>query len=158
VIIKQLGNDTILDVEVYKIEDYKSYPRPYEKHHKNSGVKVTVSNQKIKFLTGDYIIPLNQPANRYLVEMLEPAGDDSFFAWNFFDGILQQKEGYSDYRWDEVAAAYLKTNAALRKTIEEKKKADAKFASSASAQLEFIYKNSPYYEPGHNRYPVYRLK
>lgn len=157
VAMTQFTGDTTIEVEAYRIDDYKSYPRPYEKHHKNSIVKTTASKQKIKFLKGDYIIYLNQRANRYLVEMLEPTGDDSFFAWNFFDGILQQKEGYSDYRWDDVAAEVLKNNPALQPQLEEKKKADAKFAASSSAQLDFIYKNSSYYEAGHNRYPVYRL-
>ena len=155
--MQQFKNDTVIEVEAYRINDYKSMPRPYEKHHKNSGVKVTATNQKIRFLKGDYIIYLNQPANRYLVEMLEPTGDDSFFAWNFFDAVLQQKEGYSDYRWDDLAAEVLKNNPALKTKLEEKKKTDEKFAASNAAQLDFIYKNSPYYEPGHNRYPVYRL-
>jgi hypothetical protein len=155
--MQQFKNDTLIDVEAYRIEDYKSMPRPYEKHHKNSAVKVAAEKQKIRFLKGDYIIWLNQSARRYLVEMLEPTGDDSFFAWNFFDGILQQKEGYSDYRWDDLAAEVLKNNPQLKVKLEEKKKADEKFAANSSAQLDFIYKNSPYYEPGHNRYPVYRL-
>jgi hypothetical protein len=150
-------NDTLIEVVAYRIDEYRSMPRPYEKHHKNSGVKITAGNQKIRFLKGDYMIWLNQPANRYLVEMLEPTGDDSFFAWNFFDAILQQKEGYSDYRWDDLAAEVLKKDPALQAKLEEKKKADVKFAANGPAQLDFIYKNSPYYEPGHNRYPVYRL-
>ncbi len=155
--MQQFKNDTLIDVEAYHIDDYKALPRPYEKHHKNSAVKISVMNQKIRFLKGDYVIYLNQPANRYLVEMLEPTGDDSFFAWNFFDAILQQKEGYSDYRWDDLAAEVLKKDPALKAKLEEKKKVDEKFAANGSAQLDFIYKNSPYYEPGHNRYPVYRL-
>ena len=157
VAMQQLTNDTMMDVEAYLIEDYRSTPRPYEKHHKNSGVKVFPRNQKMKFLKGDYIIYLNQPANRYIVEMLEPTGDDSFFAWNFFDAVLQQKEGYSDYRWDDLAAEVLKNNPALKAKLEEKRRADDKFAANSPAQLDFIYRNSPYYEPGHNRYPVYRL-
>jgi len=157
VAMQQLMNDTMMDVEAYLIEDYRSTPRPYEKHHKNSGVKVFPVNQKIRFLKGDFIILLNQTANRYIVEMLEPTGDDSFFAWNFFDAVLQQKEGYSDYRWDDLAAEVLKSNPALKAKLEEKKKGDEKFAANGSAQLDFIYKNSPYYEPGHNRYPVYRI-
>jgi hypothetical protein len=157
VTVKQLSNDTIIEVEAYKIEDYKSYPRPYEKHHKNFAVKTSFFKQKIKFLKGDYIIAMNQRTNRYIAEMLEPTGDDSFFAWNFFDAILQQKEGYSDYRWDDVAAEVLKNNPDLKIKLEEKKKADTKFAEDNSSQLDFIYKNSPYYEPGHNRYPVYRM-
>jgi Zinc carboxypeptidase len=157
IIVTQFKNDTIIEVEAYKIEDYKSYPKPYEKHYKNFAVKTSSSKQKIKFLKGDYLIPLNQRANRYIIEMLEPTGDDSFFAWNFFDAILQQKEGYSDYRWEDLAATILNNNPDLKNKLEEKKKTDEKFAANGSAQLDFIYKNSPYYEPGHNRYPVYRL-
>jgi Zinc carboxypeptidase len=152
-----LKKDTMIEVDAYKIADYKSLPRPYEKHHKNNSIKTSTTVQTIRFLKGDYLVVMNQPANRYIMEMLEPTGDDSFFAWNFFDAILQQKEGYSDYRWEDVAAQVLKDNPALKIQLEEKKKADAAFASNAPAQLDFIYKNSPYYEPGHNRYPVYRL-
>ncbi len=155
--VQQFLKDTMINVEAYRIDDYRSAPRPYEKHHRNSGVKATVMQQKIKFLKGDYFIPMNQPANRYLVEMLEPTGDDSFFTWNFFDAVLQQKEGYSDYRWEDLAAEVLKNDPEIKKKLEEKKLADPKLASNGSAQLDFIYKNSPYYEPGHNRYPVYRL-
>jgi len=157
VTIKQFSNDTLIEVEAYHIDDYKSAPRPYEKHHRNSSVKVSVMKQKIKFLKGDYFVPVNQMANRYIIEMLEPTGDDSFFAWNFFDAILQQKEGYSDYRWEDLAAEVLKNSPDLKTKLEEKKKADPKFAASGPAQLDFIYKNSPYYEPAHMRYPVYRV-
>ncbi len=155
--MQRFTKETIIDVQAYHIDDYKSYPKPYEKHHKNMAVKTSVMNQQVRFLKGDYIIWLNQPANRYLVEMLEPTGDDSFFSWNFFDAVLQQKEGYSDYRWDDLAAEVLKNNPGLKAKLEEKKKTDEKFAANESAQLNFIYINSPYYEPSHNRYPVYRL-
>lgn len=153
----QLKKDTIIEVETYHIDDYKSLLQPYEKHHKNYAVKISSSNQNIQFLKGDYIIPTNQMANRYIIEMLEPTGDDSFFAWNFFDAILQQKEGYSNYRWEDIAADVLKNNPELKQKLEAKKQSDSKFAKDASAQLNFIYKHSPYYEPAHLRYPVYRL-
>lgn len=157
VTIKQLRSDTTLEVESYHIDEYKSFTKPFEKHHKNYGVKVSTSVKRIKFLKGDYIIPLGQLNDRYIVEMLEPAGDDSFFAWNFFDAILQQKEGYSDYRWEEVAAEILNKDTDLRKRLNEKKAADTAFASNSSAQLYFVYINSPYYEPVHLRYPVFRV-
>ena len=156
VMMTQLKNDTNINVEVYRIEQYKSLAISYEKHHKNSEVVVSKSIKTLLFLKGDYIIECNQRANRYLAEMLEPTGDDSFFAWNFFDAILQQKEGYSDYRWEDIAEKYLADHPLLKQQLDEKKKADPAFAASASAQLNFIYKNSPYYEPAHMRYPVYR--
>jgi predicted oxidoreductase len=89
--------------------------------------------------------------------MLEPTGDDSFLAWNFFDPILQQKEGYSDYRWEDIAAEVLKNDQALREKLETRKKSDPAFAKNSPAILDFIYRNSSYYEKSHLRYPVYRI-
>lgn len=155
--MRMLQNDTDISVEYYHIDDFKSYPKPYEKHHINYSVTLSTRNDKLHFLKGDYMIYTNQPANRYIVETLEPKGDDSYFYWNFFDAVLQEKEGYSNYRWEDVAAKYLAANPALQKMLDEKRKADADFAKSADAQLNFVYKNSPYYEPAHLRYPVYRL-
>src|SRR5690606_16794596 len=86
--MKQFEKDTMIEVVVSRIESYKSLPYPYEKHHVNSQVETSEKTEKIRFLKGDYYIELNQPANRYLVETLDPRGGDSFFAWNFFDGIL----------------------------------------------------------------------
>ncbi len=157
VTMQRLNKDSLIEVDAYRIEDYKTSPRAYEKHYRHSDTKVSSGKQIIQFLKGDYIIYTGQRADRFLVEVLEPTGDDSYFAWNFFDAILQQKEGYSNYRWEDVAAEYLQQQPGLRQQMEEKKKADSKFAASASAQLDFVYKNSPYYEPAHLRYPVYRL-
>ena len=158
VVVKQLGNDSSIIVNKYHIDDYKSLNRTYEKHHKNYAVKVSVTKERYQFLKGDYIILLNQPCNRYIVEMLEPTGDDSFFAWNFFDAILQQKEGFSDYRWEDKAADVLIKDPFLKEKLEAKKAADPKFAANSSEILDFIYKNSPYYEKAHLRYPVYRIE
>jgi hypothetical protein len=155
--LRQLGKDTMIEVETYHIDEYKSFPRAYEKHHRNTDVKVSSSLQSLKFLKGDYLVSTRQPNKRFLIEMLEPTGDDSYFSWNFFDAILQQKEGYSDYRWEDVAALYLNEHPDLKAKLEEKKKADPAFAQNASAQLDFVYKHSPYYEPAHLRYPVYRI-
>jgi murein tripeptide amidase MpaA len=115
--ISQLKNDSSISVKEYHIDSYKSLPIPYEKHHQNFNVKVSSSTKTEKFLKGDFIIYLNQPVNRYIIEMLEPTGDDSFFAWNFFDAILQEKEGYSDYRWEDIAAAILKTDPVLEQKL-----------------------------------------
>lgn len=158
VTVKALTADTTINVAAYHIDDYKSRAAAYEKHHANSVVKVTKTQQQIKFLKGDFIIEMNQTANRYIIEMLEPTGDDSFFAWNFFDGILQQKEGYSDYRWEDIAAGVLKNDPALKAKLEEKKKAEPDFAKNSTAILNYIYKNSIWYEKAHLRYPVYRIE
>jgi len=155
--MKQLTKDTAIEVEVYRIDDYKTSPRPYEMHHINSDVKISTSVQKRNFRKGDYIIPLNQAAGRFLVETLEPQGEDSYFAWNYFDGILGQKEGVSEYVFEETAVAYLKDHPEVKTKLDERKGTDTAFSKSARAQLNFVYQNSPYFEPDYLRYPVCRI-
>ncbi len=155
--MSQLKKDTTIEVEIYRIDDYKTAARQNEMHHINSDVKTSTSIQKLKFRKGDYYIPMNQSANRFLIETLEPTGADSYFAWNFFDGILGQKEGYSGYAFEDIAADYLKTNTELKNKLEQRRAADTAFAKNGRAQLNFVYENSPWYEPNYLRYPVYRI-
>ncbi len=155
--MRRLTEDTSMSVEVDHIADYKSYPRAYEKHHKNTAIQVKTDQETLHLLKGDYIVPTDQTARRFLVEMLEPTGEDSYFAWNFFDAILQQKEGYSAYRWEDVAGEWLKAHPEVRQQLDQKRNTDSSFAKNARAQLEFVYQHSPYYEPAHLRYPVYRV-
>jgi hypothetical protein len=153
----QLKKDSLIEVEIYKIEDYKTLARQYEMHHLNTDVKTSSSMQKIIFKKGDWYIPLNQVANRFLIETLEPQAEDSYFAWNYFDAVLGQKEGYSAYAFEDIAADHLQSNPDLRLKLEEKRKTDTLFAKDGRAQLNFVYQNSPWYEPAHMRYPVYRV-
>ena len=156
--MERLKIDSLIEVNAFRIDNLKAMPNAYEGHHKNTKVEGTWNKEKIQFLKGDYVIYLNQETNRYLVEMLEPTGDDSFLSWNFFDGVMQAKEYYSEYRWNPVAEKYLDSHLALRQELESRKKSDSTFAKSTAAQLDFIFKNSPWYEPTHKRYPVFRLE
>lgn len=155
--MSQLVKDTLMEVEVYKIVSYESSKTPYESHHLNSKVKVEKSVIQKQFRKGDWYIPINQKANRFLIETLEPQAIDSYFAWNFFDGILQQKEGFSAYVFEDIAAEFLEKHPEIRQKLEDKKKSDAEFAKDGYAQLEFVYENSPWIEPDFMRYPVFRL-
>lgn len=102
-----LSIDTLIEANFYYITDYKSTDKPYEGHHPNRDVVTTTKKMKRQFFKGDFLIECNQMANNYIVSTLEPRGADSFFAWNFFDGILNQKEGFSDYVFEDVAAELL---------------------------------------------------
>ena len=154
----QLKKDTTIEVEVYRIDDYKTAPRQNEMHHINGDVKTSTSIQKLKFKKGDYYIPMSQVANRFLIETLEPTAADSYFAWNFFDGILAQKEGFSGYAFENIAADYLRTNTELKNKLEQRRATDTAFAKNGRAQLNFVFENSPWVEPDYLRYPVYRVK
>lgn len=155
--MQRLSQNTTIEVEMYYIVDYKTAPRPYEGHYNHSAVKLDTVVQKIKFFEGDYVVYVNQPTNRYIVETLEPQGIDSYFNWNFFDSVLSQKEHFSAYIFEDTAAELLKKDPELKAKFESAKAADPEMQKSAQAQLNFIYKNSDYYEPTFNRYPIGRL-
>lgn len=152
-----LKKDTLITVEGYKIADYKTYKNPYEGHypHYDTGVTTTLENKT--FSEGDYLIQTNQNGIKFLLETLEPEAIDSYFNWNFFDTILQQKEGYSDYVFEDLANDFLNKNPTLRHELREKIKTDTTFAKNPEAQLEWVHKKSPYYEKAHLQYPVYRI-
>ena len=104
------------------------------------------------------MIPMNQETNRYIMEVLEPQSEDSFFNWNFFDTILQAKEGYSAYVFEDLASEYLKQNPEVRLELEEAKSKNEELTKSGPAQLRWVYEHSPWKEKEHNKYPVYRVE
>ncbi len=155
--MKRLTKDAEIEVELYHIGDFETTDYAYEGHYLHSQLNVEKSIQKWLFHKGDYIVYTNQVANRYIVESLEPQAPDSFFSWNFFDGILMQKEYFSSYVFEDLAAEFLKENPELRAKLDKKKQEDEAFAASARAQLDFVYQNSPWHEKTYRVYPVSRL-
>ena len=150
--------DTTITVESYKIDTYQTRNQAYEGHYQHYNTKVISKTQDVKFRKGDFYVPTNQNAFRYLLETLEPQAPDSFFNWNFFDTILQQKEGFSPYAWEDMAAELLMKNAELKMEFEAKKIAEPDFANNWYAQLDWLHKHSSSYELAHMQYPVYRIK
>lgn len=155
--MKRLQRDTILRAGYYHIDKYNSPEQPYESHYLHRGTETSFRMMDGRFYKGDYVILLNQVANRYIMEVLDPRFEDSFFAWNFFDGILNQKEWFSDYVFDEKAEQILKDNPEVKKELDSARVADPALAKSHWLQMNFIYQRSVYKEDSHLLYPVARL-
>ncbi|MBJ6109265.1 hypothetical protein JAO73_09595 [Hymenobacter sp. BT523] len=155
--LEPLATEVTVPVETYYFEDFKTTSKPFEGHYVHSQVRLRTVRETASFQPGDFVVYLNNAAPiRYLMETLEPQATDSFFAWGFFDSVLQQKEHFSDYVFEDLAADLLRRDAPLRDRLEKLKKDNPAFAANGPAQLEWVYLNSAYHEPGHNRYPVVR--
>ncbi|RUA09140.1 MAG: hypothetical protein DSY82_06285 [Flavobacteriia bacterium] len=152
-----LTTDTVIEVENYHIADYKTSGKVFEGHYVHYNTQVSKTIEKKKFRKGDLVVPTDQKGVRYLLETLEPEATDSFFNWNFFDTILQRKEGFSPYVFEDLAVEILKNNPELKKSFKEKKRSDKKFSQNWYAQLNYIYTNSKYQEKAYLQYPVYRI-
>ncbi|QCX38000.1 hypothetical protein FF125_05955 [Aureibaculum algae] len=155
--MKAIAKDTTFSVEAYRILEYNTRKSAYEGHYQHYNTSIESKRKDMTFKSGDYLIYTNQPGVRYLLETLEPQGPDSFFNWNFFDTILQQKEGFSPYVWEDLAKEILDNNSALKKTFEDKRANDDDFANNWYAQLKWIHTHSDYYEKAHMEYPIYRF-
>jgi hypothetical protein len=169
--LERLEKDSIFQVTVYHIKKLETSKKPFEKHNLHSNVKVEKSNEQINFKKGDYLLPMNQESNRFVTEVLEPEGENSFFAWNYFDSILDktllgsenddfvQPREITNPIFENMAADYLKENPDLRMKLEALKKKDKAFSQDGSAQLFWIYKHSPWNaDRGANRYQIYRIE
>lgn len=155
--MERLERDSFINGIFYKIDSFDTSHSPYENHYLHSHVKLTTLNLVRRFNKGDWIIPTHQNAIKYIIETMEPEGADSFFNWNFFDGILMRKEYFSDYVFEDIAELILKENPDLREKFEMKKKKDKNFSDNAADQLEFIYINSKFAENFYSIYPVARI-
>lgn len=154
-------DELISDFEQYKVLSYKSLEKPYEGHFLHSNMKVEhvplYGEFQPMIKEGDIMVPTNQRRRRFIVSVLEPEMPDSYFAWNFFDSYVQQKEYFSSYVFEDKAIEILAGDEELRFWFEKKKKEDAEFAKSSWSQLYFIYQHSEFYEPTHNRLPIFRI-
>lgn len=148
-------HDSLADLKQCRIVGSETGNRPYEGHFLHTKVRAEWLDRKVVLKPGDCLIPLDQPARRFILNVLIPDAPDSYLAWNFFDSYLQQKEHFSAYVFEDVAAGLLENNPDLRQAFELLRAENEQFRNSSWEQLYFIYQHSPFYEPTHNFLPVY---
>ena len=154
--MKPLERDTVMLLEVSWIEGFSSSSSPYEGHHPISVDSVRTEVQPVQLYRGDWLVPSNQRAKRYLTEVLSPLAHDAFLHWNFFDAALQQKEYFSSYVFEDLAADLLASDEDLRLDYDEARQRHPEWGESPRTALQWIYERSPHHEGTANRYPVYR--
>jgi hypothetical protein len=157
VMYQTITKDSIIEVNRYRIEKFKSLDKPYEGHFKHHSIefvkfKVTQSLKK-----GDILIPTKQKAINFLLSTLIPDAEDAYFSWNFFDSYLQQKEYFSSYVFIDQVKFILDNNPTLKVEFEKRKNENEQFRNSEWEQLYFIYKNSEYFEKSFMILPVYSI-
>jgi hypothetical protein len=154
----RLDADQVMDVDCYHIASVASRANAYEGHMFHDEVVLERRSAKVGLRKGDYVVALDQDKARYVVEMLEPLGHDSFFRWGFFNSVLEKKEAYSDYVFEDHARELLRDEPELQVKFEAWKGANAALVSDQAALLDFIFANCQrYHEPEWRRYPVFML-
>ena len=121
-------------------------------------IELQRSSETIHARAGDYLLNLQQPNARYAVETLEPQAHDSFFRWGFFNSVLEKKEAFSDYIFEDSALEMLHEEPELNAKFEQWKLQHPEQLADQNAVLEFIFAHGQrHHEPEWRRYPVYSL-
>ena len=150
--------DTLLEVTVSTIRDWQTAKRPYEGHYPHYGTLLEQRTERVPVYAGDLIVPVDQPGIAYIMATFEPEAADSWFSWNFFDAVLQRKEYFSSYVFEDLAADLLAKDPALSDAFRAARKRHPEWKENPRAALQWIYERSPYSEPTYQRYPILRLE
>jgi len=158
IVLDSFTRDTMVEAWFYKIGELTSASGPNEGHFPHQQVELIAQKLKYPYFKGDYIISTQQKNIRYLMTVLEPGATDSYFMWNFFDGILQRKEYFSDYLFAPVAEKLLNMDQNLKARYLEKLASDPEFKASHNKKLAWIYEQSGLVEPYYRIYPVAKIE
>jgi hypothetical protein len=156
--LQSLTADQSMQVQSTHFKNIGSRSTPYEGHMFHDELEITSQTDTILARAGDVLLYLDQPNARYAVETLEPQAHDSFFRWGFFNSVLEKKEAYSDYVFEDSALEMLAQEPALKAKFELWKIQNPELLSDQDAVLGFIFANGQrHHEPEWLRYPVYAL-
>ncbi|MBS3806612.1 MAG: hypothetical protein KGY60_03845 [Bacteroidales bacterium] len=158
-LMHRLNKDTLLKVQSYYITNHDHLKSSYQGRYYHNKVEVSKQQEELSFYKGDYVVPVNQIRNEYIVQMLEPEGKDSFFRWAFFDPCLERRDwNHPGVTFETNAKRYLETHPELKEQYLQKKQQDPGFARDHMAQLEYIFNHSQWSKSIIGRYPVARLE
>ena len=156
--LQRVARGACVAAEAYRIDHHQKRALPFEGRHLHDALQVHAEPITADVAAGDWVVPLGGPHDRFIVEVLEPLGVDSFFRWAFFDSILDKKEGFSDYVFEDEAERLLAAEPGLRDRFEAWKLEHPELLDDPQAVLGFIFLAAQRYaEPAWRRYPVLRL-
>jgi len=157
--MERVEADRVQHVAYYHIDWVTSRPTAYEGHMFHDDVVLERRHGSVQLRAGDYLVPLDQDNARYAVETLEPLAHDSFFRWGFFNSVLEKKEAYSEYVFEDEAEKLLVQEPALAAKFELWKEENPGLLTNQEAVLDFIFANcAKYREPEWRRYPVFMIE
>ena len=147
-----------VQAQYYHIASVTTRPGPYEGHMFHDDMVLAARSAQLPLQVGDYIVALDQPNARYAIETLEPQAHDSFFRWGFFNSVLERKETFSDYVFEDLALELLNDEAELRTLFAQWKRDHPDLLSDQDQVLRFIFDHCQrHVEPEWRRYPVWSI-
>lgn len=141
-------------LEVFRAQKVEFSSKPSEGH-----MQAKLTGQWMRetqsMPAGSLFVPIDQPAARLVMTLLEPQCPDSYAAWGFFNAYFEQKEYMEEYVAEEVAVEMLK-DPKVKAEFEGWLTDNPEKAKDAAARLQFFYRRHPSWDTRWNLYPVFR--
>jgi hypothetical protein len=150
-----LDRDTSMVLQATYLESFSSSSRPYEGHHPLSIEECSVQFERVDLYRGDWLVPAQQSARRFLTEVFSPRAHDAYVVWNFFDAALQRKEYFSGYVFEDTAEEMLARDEGLAHRYEEARLSHPEWAERPREALMWLYEQSDHNEGTAYRLPVF---
>ncbi|MBL0156327.1 MAG: M14 family metallopeptidase [Bryobacterales bacterium] len=144
------------EFETVRFSNVRFASAPFEGRFLVTSLAVKPVRETRTLAAGSVFVPVAQRAGKVAMHILEPETTDSAVKWGFFLPIFEQKEYFSDYIFEPIAAEMLKRDPKLRAEFEAKVAGDAEFAKNARGRLAWLFQRSPYFESDKDAYPVVR--
>ena len=155
--LETLAEAKTISLEMYRLVNPQPQPNegfhPFEgRHSLQTGVRAEAHTET--FPAGSVRVSTDQPLGDLAVALLEPASNDSLFAWGFFLEVLQRTEYVEGYVLAPFAEKMLAADPKLKAEFEAKLAGDVKFAADPTARLQWFYARSKFYDDRYLLYPV----
>jgi hypothetical protein len=152
-----LAESAAIPVETYKFSNPRWNKEPYEGRQIISSVETDTVVTVRTFSMGSAVVWTNQPAARLIAFMFEPATEESFLKWGFFNAVFEEKEYVETYVMEKMAREMIRKDPALKTRFDRLKAENPEFASNPYQQLLWFYRLTPYYDQSVGLYPVGKI-
>ena len=89
--MKNIENDTVMNLGVYRVVKFSPSKKPYEGHFGLKNIKVQRDKELVQLKKGDWMLNSNQDAALYIHSVLQPELEDAFLSWNFLTVIYSKR-------------------------------------------------------------------
>jgi hypothetical protein len=155
VVVETIRKVREVEVDMVRFTGFRT-SAPSEGRVPVAATGVVHETRREAFPAGSVRVPTDQPLGPLATHLLDPESEDSFFAWGFFNEILQRVEYMEPYAIAPMAEQMLESDPVLKSEFNKRLAEDEGFAASPLRRLQFFYARSPFYDDRYLLYPVGR--